>query len=169
MFYQLQYDSMVGKIYLLAKDDALVGLWIEGQQYAFQKYQMEHIEVKDNHPVLIQTIKWLDDYFSGKKPSVKELRLEPSGTLFQQRVWELLRNIPYGQTTTYGEIAQKLLERYGYSRMSAQAVGAAVGHNPISIIIPCHRVIGSNGSLVGYAGGLDMKRMLLTLEGYING
>ncbi len=164
-YYQLQYDSRIGKIYLLANEHALVGLWIEGQQYAFQKYQMEHIEVKNNHPVLIQTVKWLDDYFLGKKPSVKELKLEPSGTLFQQRVWELLCRIPYGETTTYGAIAQRLIECYGYSKMSAQAVGSAVGHNPISIIIPCHRVIGSNGSLVGYAGGLDIKRMLLKLEG----
>ena len=108
---------------------------------------------------------WLDRYFAGENPQISELPLAPSGSDFRQMVWKILCDIPSGQTTTYGEIAKKIAARTGRSTMSAQAVGGAVGHNPISIIIPCHRVVGTNGSLTGYAGGIDKKIALLELEG----
>ena len=116
-------------------------------------------------PVFGEAVKWLDLYFAGKEPDFMPA-LSPSGTTFQQAVWEILRTIPYGATTSYGTIA-KCLEKRAGKRMSAQAVGGAVGRNPISILIPCHRVIGANGSLTGYAGGLDKKEYLLELEGVI--
>ena len=116
-------------------------------------------------PILQQAGRWLDRYFAGERPAVNELPLAPVGSDFRQEVWKILCEIPYGQTTTYGEIAQKLSARLGRERMSARAVGGAVGHNPISIIIPCHRVVGSNGRLTGYAGGLERKIKLLTHEG----
>ena len=109
--------------------------------------------------------RWLDRYFAGKKPEISELPLAPMGSAFQQGVWELLCEIPYGQVTTYGEIAKKMAARMGKSSMSGQAVGGAVGHNPISIIIPCPRVVGANGSLTGYAGGIKKKVKLLEHEG----
>ena len=110
------------------------------------------------------TKKWLDDYFDGEQPAITELPLAPKGSEFRQAVWRLLQEIPYGQVITYGEIAKKIAAEMGRVSMSSQAVGGAVGHNPISIIIPCHRVVGSNGSLTGYAGGLANKIKLLTLE-----
>ena len=110
------------------------------------------------------TKKWLDDYFDGEQPAITELPLAPKGSEFRQAVWRLLQEIPYGQVITYGEIAKKIAAEMGRASMSSQAVGGAVGHNPISIIIPCHRVVGSNGSLTGYAGGLANKIKLLTLE-----
>ncbi|MCI9156887.1 MAG: methylated-DNA--[protein]-cysteine S-methyltransferase, partial [Lawsonibacter sp.] len=108
---------------------------------------------------------WLDRYFAGERPAISELPLAPIGSEFRKEVWQVLCEIPYGETTTYGEISQKIAARRGLERMSAQAVGGAVGHNPISIIVPCHRVVGSNGSLTGYAGGLQKKIKLLTHEG----
>ena len=114
--------------------------------------------------ILLEAKRWLDIYFSGKEPDFTP-PLHPIGSAFRQSVWEILLQIPYGKTTTYGEIANKLAEKQGLSRMSAQAVGGAVGHNPISILIPCHRVVGADGSLTGYAGGVEKKRFLLALEG----
>ena len=108
---------------------------------------------------------WLDRYFAGGRPSLCELPLAPAGSEFRQGVWSILCEIPYGEVTTYGDIAKKVAARMGNKSMSAQAVGGAVGHNPISIIIPCHRVVGSNGSLTGYAGGIKTKIKLLELEG----
>jgi len=115
-------------------------------------------------PILLEAKRWLDIYFAGKEPNFTP-PLHPIGSAFRQSVWEILLQIPYGKTTTYGEIAHKMAEKTGCSRMSAQAVGGAVGHNEISIIIPCHRVVGTNGSLTGYAGGIDKKMKLLKLEG----
>lgn len=114
---------------------------------------------------LKRTRAWLDRYFRGERPQAGELTLGPVGSGFQKAVWRFLCQIPYGQVTTYGEIGKKIAASQGLSSMSAQAVGGAVGHNPISIIIPCHRVIGANGSLTGYAGGVEKKRWLLEWEG----
>ena len=119
----------------------------------------------DNLPVLQKAKAWLDRYFRGEKPKISELPLAPIGNDFRQAVWKILCEIPYGEVITYGGIAKKIAAQRGLSRMSAQAVGGAVGHNPISIIIPCHRVVGTNGSLTGYSGGLDLKIKLLDFEG----
>lgn len=158
------YESPVGRILIAEKDGALIGLWIEGQKYFLSACREEMAE-KVGSPVLIQARAWLDRYFSGERPSVHELDIAPAGSSFRKDVWQILCEIPYGTTVTYGGIAKKLAERKGLSKMSAQAVGGAVGHNPISIIIPCHRVVGSDGSLTGYAGGIDKKIKLLELEG----
>lgn len=117
-----------------------------------------------NQP-LTQAVTWLDAYFAGEKPSSKDLPINPKGTAFQKLVWNELLKIPYGKTTTYGQIAAKLAQQLGKPRMSAQAVGGAVGRNPISIIVPCHRVLGANGALTGYAGGVERKKWLLAHEG----
>ena len=115
--------------------------------------------------MFVQAKEWLDRYFAGEKPRISELKLEPAGSEFRKAVWEALCQIPYGEVVTYGELAQKMAVLHNRERMSAQAVGGAVGHNAISIIIPCHRVVGANGSLTGYAGGIDKKIKLLTHEG----
>ncbi|MBS6395753.1 MAG: methylated-DNA--[protein]-cysteine S-methyltransferase [Clostridiales bacterium] len=164
MIYTTHYDSPVGRMLLAQKDEALVGLWLEGQKYFISSVKEEMAEC-ENSEILTQTKQWLDRYFAGEKPSGRELKLAPEGSEFRREVWELLLEIPYGGTTTYGELARKIAGRRGLPRMSAQAVGGAVGHNPISIIIPCHRVLGSDGSLTGYAGGIDKKVRLLTHEG----
>ncbi len=124
----------------------------------------EEIKENKNERILIKTKKWLDEYFNGKKPEISELDLAPIGSEFAKNVWEILCEIPYGKVTTYGEIAKKMTKIMHKEKMSAQAVGGAVGHNPISIIIPCHRVVGANGSLTGYAGGIDKKIYLLKHE-----
>ena len=141
--------------------EALTGLWFDGQKY-FALYLDKDNEEKDL-PIFDMAKKWLDIYFSGKEPNFK-LPLKFTGSEFQNEVWEILYSIPYGKTMTYGEIAKRLAARRGIGKMSAQAVGGAVGKNEISIIVPCHRVVGSNGSLTGYAGGIDKKISLLKLE-----
>ena len=161
MQYISHYHSPLGAILLAADQIGLTGLWFEGQKYFALYLDKEHEEKEV--PVLKQAKEWLDIYFSGKEPDFK-LPLHFTGTDFQNEVWEILSAIPYGQTTTYGEIAKQIAAKRGLARMSAQAVGGAVGHNEISIIVPCHRVVGSNGSLTGYAGGIDKKIKLLTLE-----
>ena len=166
MIYQTSYDSPVGRLVLAEKEGALVGLWTEGQKYFLSSVKEEMEENKES-VVLKQTIAWLERYFKKERPQIKELPLAPVGSAFRRDVWEMLCEIPYGETTTYGELARKIAEKRGIKRMSAQAIGGAVGHNPISIVIPCHRVIGSDGRLTGYAGGIEKKRMLLTLEGVI--
>ena len=155
------YDSPMGGILLAADEIGLVGLWFDGQKYFARDLPEERIE-RDT-PALTEAKRWLDIYFTGKAPDFLP-PLHPIGSAFRQDVWEILLQIPYGKTTTYGEIARRLAEKRGLSRMSAQAVGGAVGHNEISIIIPCHRVVGTNGSLTGYAGGIDKKVKLLELE-----
>ncbi len=164
MIYTLQYHSPIGELLLAEKDGALVGLWMKGQKY-FMGALQEETEPGDDSPVLKQAGQWLDRYFRREKPLISELPLAPVGSVFRREVWDILCQIPYGQVTTYGEIAQQMAAKRGLERMSAQAVGGAVGHNPISIIIPCHRVVGATGSLTGYAGGIEKKVQLLSLEG----
>ena len=125
---------------------------------------LEEMKENDNDNTLLKAKKWLDRYFNKEKPSIKELELNPMGSEFRQAVWKILCEIPYGKVTTYKEIAEEIAEQKGIDKMSAQAVGGAVGHNPISIIIPCHRVVGTNGDLTGYAGGIDKKKYLLEHE-----
>ena len=156
-----QYQSPLGGILLAADEVGLVGLWFEGQKY-FARTLPEEQQLKET-PVLAETRHWLNIYFSGKEPAFTP-PLHPAGSTFRQAVWQILLQIPYGKTMTYGEIAREMAKRQQISHMSAQAVGGAVGHNAISIIIPCHRVIGANGSLTGYAGGIDKKAALLELE-----
>lgn len=194
MYYGTHYDAPVGDIFLACEEEHLIGLWIGEQKYITKTMPKGIVEIElakreqsgamcskgqafgmsgqdettDEEKacrILEQAVGWLEDYFAGKQPQIKELPLAPSGGTFRQMVWEILMEIPYGGLTTYGEIAKKVAERMGRNRMSAQAVGGAVGHNPISIIIPCHRVVGANGSLTGYAGGIEKKIMLLTHEG----
>jgi methylated-DNA-[protein]-cysteine S-methyltransferase len=154
------YRSPLGEIIAAARNDALVGLWFEHQKY-FPKID-DWLPAPD-YPLLIQLRGWLDAYFSGGKPDVG-FELAPAGSEFRRSVWRVLLAIPYGGTLTYGAIAKQIAAERGTERFSAQAVGGAVGHNPISLIIPCHRVIGSNGSLTGYAGGIEKKRALLEME-----
>lgn len=164
MYYATDYISPLGRIRLASDGEALSGLWLEGQKYFGGTLKEELVENR-SLAILETTKDWLDRYFAGKKPEISELPLAPIGTAFQQGVWELLCEIPYGQVTTYGEIAKKMAVKMGKSSMSGQAVGGAVSHNPISIIIPCHRVVGATGSLTGYAGGIEKKIKLLEHEG----
>lgn len=163
MLYTSTYKSPIGNLLIAAKDNKLVGLWIENQKYYLSDFK-EEIEVADNLEILVRTKKWLDGYFNGKRPNINELDINLIGSEFRKSVWKILKNIPYGEVITYNDIAKELAKQKGISRMSAQAVGGAVGHNPISIIIPCHRVVGSNGSLTGYAGGIEKKLYLLEHE-----
>lgn len=161
MQYTTHYSSPLGTILLAADEIGLTGLWFEGQKYYAN--QLDPANEEKNSPFHEQAKEWLAVYFSGKEPNFMP-PLHLTGTPFQLAVWELLRKIPYGKTVSYKEIAQNLAMQKNLPRMSAQAVGGAVGHNPISIIVPCHRVVSSNGSLTGYAGGIDKKIKLLTLE-----
>lgn len=161
MQYISHYRSPLGDILLAADQNCLTGLWFEGQKY-FALHLDKEREEKEI-AVFEKTKEWLDIYFSGKKPDFT-VPLRFIGTDFQKEVWKILCSIPYGQTMTYGEIAGKLAEKRGKKSMSAQAIGGAVGHNRISILVPCHRVVGSDGSLTGYAGGIEKKVKLLTLE-----
>lgn len=161
MRYTSSYHSSLGEILLAADDIGLVGLWFAGEKHFAQSLAKQH-ERRDT-PALVQAKRWLDEYFSGADPRFTP-PLHLIGTSFQQEVWEILRAIPYGCTTTYGAIAKEIARRRGIARMSAQAVGGAVGRNAISIIIPCHRVMGINGDLVGYAWGMERKAALLVLE-----
>lgn len=166
MQYTCRYKSPLGEIMIAADEKGLTGLWFVGQKY-FALYLDKENEEKAI-PVLKDTKRWLDIYFSGKEPSF-QLPLHFTGTDFQNEVWEIIYSIPYGKTMTYGEIANILAKRRGVKRISSQAVGGAVGKNGISIIVPCHRVVGTNGSLTGYAGGINKKIELLKVEkGYKN-
>ena len=162
MDYTYHYDSPLGKITLASDGNALTGLWFDGQKYFADTLENEYEDKR--LPVFDQTLAWLDLYFAGKNPDfTPPLRMKT--TEFRKSVWEILLTIPYGETMTYGEIGKQLAEKRGIPHMSAQAVGGAVGHNSISLIIPCHRVVGSSGSLTGYAGGIEKTIHLLTLEG----
>ena len=161
MQYINYYSSPLGKITLASNGNELIGLWFEGQKY-FASTLTKEYEQK-NLPVFEQTAKWLDIYFSGKNPDFTP-PLFSSSTPFRNEVWKILLTIPYGKIMTYGEIAKHMAENRGVEKMSAQSVGGAVGHNPISIIVPCHRVVGTDGSLTGYAGGVDIKEKLLKIE-----
>lgn len=164
MFYSTSYSSPVGMLKLAANDKGLAGLWIENQKYFGDTVTGEMVENAD-FALLKSTKDWLDRYFAGKNPAISEIPLAPTGGTFRQAVWKILCQIPYGEVITYGSIASQLAGQTNKPSMSAQAVGGAVGHNPISIIIPCHRVIGTNGSLTGYSGGIEKKIWLLTHEG----
>ena len=163
MIYTSTYTTPIGDVLLASKNNELIGLWFEGQKYYLNSIN-EEMQVKNEEEILKKTKNWLDRYFKGEKPSIKEIKINPNGSDFRKEVWKILCKIPYGKTITYKEIAEKLAKERGLKSMSAQAVGGAVGHNPISIIIPCHRVVGSDGKLTGYAGGLDKKEYLLKLE-----
>ena len=163
MIYTTYCNSPVGKILLASKNNKMIGSWIEGQKYYLNKID-EEIKEKNDETILLKAKRWLEKYFNGAKPEISELDLAPSGSIFAKNVWKLLCEIPYGEIRTYGEIAKKMAKIMNKEKMSAQAIGRAVGHNPISIIIPCHRVVGANGSLTGYAGGIDKKIMLLKHE-----
>ena len=161
MEYTHHYDSPLGGITMASDGKALTGLWFDGQKFFAYTLAPDHEEKP--LPVFSAADTWLDVYFSGADPCfTPPLRLK--GTPFRINVWEILLTIPYGQTMTYGEIADNIAKQNGFAKMSAQAVGGAVGHNPVSIIVPCHRVIGSDGSLTGYAGGIERKIKLLALE-----
>lgn len=162
MKYWRKYKSPVGLLTLASDGENLTGLWIEGQSYFPERD--EDVQSKDDLPVFEQTIDWLERYFQGENPG-KIPPVAPEGTEFRKLVWKILEEIPYGGLTTYGEIAKEISKQQNGKFISARAVGGAVGHNPISIIIPCHRVIGIDGSLTGYAGGLDVKVKLLEKEG----
>jgi len=162
MQYTTHYDSPLGGILLAADHEGLTGLWFDGEKYYAGHLDPEHKE--GNLPVLDDARRWLDIYFTGREPDFMP-PVHMMGSAFQMEIWKILQQIPYGQTTTYGLIAKQMAARRGKARMSAQAVGGAVGRNEISIIIPCHRVVGSGGSLTGYAGGVDKKNALLLLEG----
>ncbi|MGI6664707.1 MAG: methylated-DNA--[protein]-cysteine S-methyltransferase [Christensenellaceae bacterium] len=166
MYYTTTYDSPLGLLTFAADDENLIGLWIEGQKYHGAALLEEMLEKKDL-PIFDATKKWLERYFAGKNPLPNEIPLAPAGSAFRQDVWEMLLEIPYGNLTTYGEIGRKVAQKMNRESMSAQAIGGAVGHNPISIIIPCHRVVGRDGSLTGYAGGIDIKTKLLEIEGVL--
>lgn len=164
-YYKTIYKSAIGNITLACNEEEnLVGLWIEGQKYFGDTVNAQMIENNDL-AIFKKAKKWLDRYFKGEKPEISELPLAPIGNDFRQRVWHILCEIPYGKVYTYGEIAKIIAKEKGKEKMSAQAVGGAVGHNPISIIIPCHRVVSSNGSLTGYSGGIKTKIKLLKHEG----
>ena len=160
MMVKTNYDSPIGLLTLVSDGEAIIGLWIEGQKY-FAAGIPTNLPVCDDLPVFLQARDWLDRYFAGERPAVCELPLAPQGSAFRQSVWTILCQVPYGHTVTYGEIAKRL------GCKSAQAVGGAVGHNPISIIIPCHRVLGADRGLTGYAGGTDKKIWLLRHEGAV--
>lgn len=156
MYDYIRYSSPLGMLTVAAENGALTALVIEGQKYAERHLAGEGRECET--PVLHRARCWLDDYFAGKEPDASALPLSPGGTAFQQAVWQELRKIPYGETESYGAVAGRL-------GSSARAVGSAVGRNPISLIIPCHRVLAADGGLTGYAGGLENKKKLLRLEG----
>ena len=163
MIYTTHYKSPIGDILIASKNDKLIGLWIENQKYYLAGLE-EEIRENDNIEIFDKTKNWLDRYFSKENPGINELELEPIGSDFRKSVWKILCKIPYGKVITYNCIAKEIAKEKGIETMSAQAVGGAVSHNPISIIIPCHRVVGSNGSLTGYAGGIEKKIKLLELE-----
>lgn len=161
MTYITQYNSPIGGITISSNGTEIIGLWFDGQKYfgdtISNKYEKKEL------PVFTKTKEWLDIYFSGKEPNfLPQIKMET--TPFRKAVWEIMLTIPYGETMTYKEIAEKIAMQREIKKMSPQAVGGAVGHNSISLIIPCHRVVGANGSLTGYAGGIDKKIKLLTLE-----
>ncbi|MCI8575898.1 MAG: methylated-DNA--[protein]-cysteine S-methyltransferase [Bacilli bacterium] len=163
MIYKTHYTSPIGEILLAGKDNKLIGLWFEDQKYYLHGFHEKMLE-NDQYAVFLKTKDWLDKYFKGENPNIHDLEMEPIGSDFRKAVWKCLIEISYGQVITYSDIAKEIAKQKGIQSVCAQAVGGAVGHNPISIIIPCHRVVGKNGSLTGYAGGLKRKSYLLKLE-----
>ena len=161
MQYTCHYLSPLGQLLLAADDEGLIGIWFEGQKYYAKVVTNDCTE--QEIPILRDTKRWLDQYFAGQAPTL-EIPIHFIGTEFQKEVWKNLKDIPYGHTTTYKEIAEMIAKKRGIPRMSAQAVGNAVGRNPIAVLVPCHRVLGSEGQLTGYAGGIEKKKALLELE-----
>ncbi len=167
MIYCTEYKCpQLGGLVLGSDGEALVGLWMDGQKYFAQGYG--DMKRDDGLAAFKPVVSWLDDYFAGGNPDTSKLILKPKGSPYRQRVWGKLLEIPLGKLRSYGEIGKEIAEEDGKSNFSAQAVGGAVGHNPIGIIIPCHRVVGKNGSLTGYAGGIDKKVWLLEHEGVMS-
>ncbi|AYW47058.1 6-O-methylguanine DNA methyltransferase [Tetragenococcus osmophilus] len=167
MLYKSTYLSPLGELLILADDTALLGVWFEDQKYFGASYHLNEAIDQENR-IIKQTTNWLDRYFNKENTAIDSLPLAPNVTDFRKKVLEVLKSVPYGKTITYQQVVDNLHKLYGENVGSARAVGGAVGHNPISIIIPCHRVIGSDGSLTGYAGGKERKVALLTLEGVYN-
>ena len=164
--YTDQYASSLGTITLACDEEAIIGLWFNGQKHFGATLPAEEVPTAiapNGHPLLEDAKHWLDLYFSGQEPDFLP-PLRYGSTPFRKAVYDILLTIPYGKTMTYGQIATAIEEQQGIETMSAQAIGGAVGHNPISLMIPCHRVVGTNGNLTGYAGGLDRKIKLLKLE-----
>lgn len=163
MVYLGAYSSPVGDIVFGSDGENLIGLWFKEQKYFLDSIKEDTVQ-KDDLNIFNETRKWLDKYFNGEKPLISDLPIAPRGSDFRKSVWKILCQIPYGKVITYNDIAKEIANQKGIEHMSAQAVGGAVSHNPISIIIPCHRVVGSKGSLTGYAGGIDKKIKLLEHE-----
>ncbi len=159
----MNYESIIGKLTLVSDGYYLIGLFIENQKYYGSTFSEKMIE-KEDLAIFQKTTKWLDKYFMGKNPSIKDIPLKFKDTEFRTLVWNLLLEIPYGEIRTYKDIALKVIEITNKKNMSYQAIAGAISHNPISIIVPCHRVIGVDGNLVGYAGGLENKKKLLEIE-----
>ncbi|MBQ8358310.1 MAG: methylated-DNA--[Oscillospiraceae bacterium] len=164
MYYCYTYPSPVGKITVASNEKSIVGLWIEKQKYYMDVLENKAYQEKETDAIRLAKV-WLDKYFNNEKPPIDGLPMEFIGSDFRKQIWRILAEIPYGEVITYGDVAKQIAKEKGLAAMSAQAVGGAVGRNPISIIIPCHRVVGANGSLTGYAGGIDIKTRLLAFEG----
>ena len=166
MYYYYTYNFPIGKITIPSDEKSIVGVWFDKQKY-YMDVLKDRERLEKETDIIKQAKNWLDKYFNKERPLIEELPIEFIGSDFRKQVWGILAKIPYGEVITYGDIAKQIAEKSGMKTMSAQAVGGAVGHNPISIIIPCHRVVGSNGSLTGYACGIEIKEMLLRHEGVI--
>ena len=160
--YYCTYESKIGLLYLISDGESLIGCYLEGQKYF--PNNIDNYYLNEELSILVKSKDWLEKYFNGENPSIVEIPLNYIGTEFRKIVWEVLKEISYGKLVTYKHIAEKIAKAKGIKTMSAQAVGGAVGHNPLLIFIPCHRVIGVDGSLTGYAAGLENKRFLLNLE-----
>lgn len=165
MMYRTDYETgLIGALTLASDGEALVGCWFDNDRFFGYGVGDEVVEERGNLPVFGAARRWLDRYFAKERPAPTELPLAPRGTAFQRRVWDILAEIPYGQTVTYGQIAKRMAAESG-GRMSAQAVGGAVGRNPLCVIVPCHRVMDASGNLTGFGGGIATKKKLLELEG----
>ena len=160
--YYCTYESKIGLLYLISDGKSLIGCYLEGQKYF--PNNIDNYYLNEELSILVKSKDWLEKYFNGENPSIDEIPLNYIGTEFRKIVWKVLKEIPYGKVVTYRHIAEIIAKTKGLETMSAQAVGGAVGHNPLLIFIPCHRVIGVDGSLTGYAAGLENKRFLLNLE-----
>ncbi len=164
IYYKNEYKSPLGIITICCnEDEKVVGLFFKNQKYFADNIDGKITE-NNNLKIFVTVKNWLDKYFAGKKPNIKEIPIKFIGNDFRKSVWKILCKIPYGKTLTYGDIAKQIAKQKCITKMSAQAIGGAVGHNPISIIVPCHRVVGRNGKLTGYAAGIDKKKKLLELE-----
>ena len=160
--YYCTYESKIGLLYLISDGESLCGCYLENQKYF--PNDIDDYQLNDELNVFIESIAWLEKYFNGENPSIDEIPLNFNETEFRNTVWKVLKEIPFGEVITYRDIAEIIAKNRGIKTMSEQAVGGAVGHNPLLIFIPCHRVIGADGSLTGYAAGLENKRFLLNLE-----